>query len=78
MKTDSQLQSDVQAELKWEPSVNATHIGVGLAPGEDGVYLTELIARLVPEPALPPPMTRTSRSMAVSLQNVRLRDELPL
>ncbi len=34
---------------------NATHIGVGLADGEDGVYLTELIARLVPEPALPPP-----------------------
>ena len=34
---------------------NATHIGVGLAPGEDGVYLTELMARLVPEPVLPPP-----------------------
>jgi uncharacterized protein YkwD len=34
---------------------NATHIGVGLAPGPDGIYLTELMARLVPEPALPPP-----------------------
>lgn len=34
---------------------NATHIGVGLAPGEDGIYLTELMARLVPEPVLPPP-----------------------
>ena len=28
MKTDSQLQSDVLAELKWQPSVNAAHIGV--------------------------------------------------
>lgn len=28
MKTDSQLQQDVRTELKWEPSVNATHIGV--------------------------------------------------
>ncbi|MBK8407236.1 MAG: CAP domain-containing protein [Sandaracinaceae bacterium] len=34
---------------------NATHIGVGLAQGTDGIYLTELMARLVPEPALPPP-----------------------
>ena len=33
MKTDSQLQSDVQAELKWEPSVNATHIGVEVQDG---------------------------------------------
>jgi osmotically-inducible protein OsmY len=28
MKTDSQLQQDVQAELRWEPSVDAAHIGV--------------------------------------------------
>ena len=28
MKTDSQLQTDVLAELKWQPSVNAAHIGV--------------------------------------------------
>jgi len=28
MKTDSQLQRDVLAELKWQPSVNAVHIGV--------------------------------------------------
>ena len=28
MKTDSQLQQDVIAELKWEPSVHAEQIGV--------------------------------------------------
>lgn len=28
MKTDSQLKSDVLAELKWQPRVNAAHIGV--------------------------------------------------
>ncbi len=33
MKTDSQVQQDVMAELKWEPSINATHIGVEVADG---------------------------------------------
>jgi len=28
MKTDAQLQQDVLAELKWEPSVNANNIAV--------------------------------------------------
>ncbi len=28
MMNDSQLQSDVQTELQWQPSVNAAHIGV--------------------------------------------------
>lgn len=30
MKTDSQLKHDVQEELKWEPSVNETGIGVAV------------------------------------------------
>ena len=34
MKTDTQLQLDVCAELKWEPAVQATHIGVS---AQDGV-----------------------------------------
>jgi osmotically-inducible protein OsmY len=34
MKTDSQLQKDVMAELKWEPSVHAEQIGV---EAKDGV-----------------------------------------
>ncbi len=34
MKTDSQLQQDVMAELKWEPAVHAARIGV---EAKDGV-----------------------------------------
>jgi osmotically-inducible protein OsmY len=33
MKTDAQVQQDVIAELKWEPSVNPTHIGVEVHDG---------------------------------------------
>lgn len=36
MKTDSQLQKDVLAELAWDPSINATHVGVAV---NDGVVL---------------------------------------
>lgn len=34
MKTDAQLKKDVTHELEWDPSINATHIGVAV---EDGV-----------------------------------------
>lgn len=33
MKSDSQLKADVSEELKWEPSVNATQIGVEVKDG---------------------------------------------
>jgi osmotically-inducible protein OsmY len=33
MKSDKDLQHDVQEELKWEPSVNAAHIGVTVKEG---------------------------------------------
>ncbi len=33
MKTDAQLQQDVMAELKWEPAVHATQIGVEVQDG---------------------------------------------
>jgi hypothetical protein len=33
MKTDKQLQEDVLAELAWEASVNAAHIGVEVDQG---------------------------------------------
>ena len=33
MKTDAQLQQDVIAELKWEPSINAAQIGVEVNDG---------------------------------------------
>jgi osmotically-inducible protein OsmY len=33
MKSDSQLKQDVQAELEWDPAINATHVGVAVADG---------------------------------------------
>lgn len=33
MKTDSQIQTDVLQELKWDPSVTHTHIGVAVDQG---------------------------------------------
>jgi osmotically-inducible protein OsmY len=33
MKTDAQLQQDVTAELKWEPDISATRIGVEVNKG---------------------------------------------
>ena len=33
MKSDAQLKTDVNEELKWEPSVNATQIGVAVKDG---------------------------------------------
>jgi osmotically-inducible protein OsmY len=33
MKTDSQLQSDVIAELSWEPSIHSEEIGVEVKSG---------------------------------------------
>lgn len=47
------LASDAHRAQLLDPA--ATHIGVGIAVGDDGVYLTELMARMVPEPVLPPP-----------------------
>src|SRR5580704_16358236 len=32
-KSDTQLQQDVMAELKWEPSINAAQIGVEVKDG---------------------------------------------
>jgi osmotically-inducible protein OsmY len=33
MKSDTQIQQDVMAELNWEPSINAAHIGVEVSDG---------------------------------------------
>jgi osmotically-inducible protein OsmY len=41
VKTDMQLKQDVLAELEWEPSVNAAHIGVSVSDGV--VTLTGLV-----------------------------------
>lgn len=50
MKSDTQLQRDVLDELKWEPSINAEHIGVAARDGVItlsglvGTYAEKLIA----------------------------------
>ncbi|HEX7689857.1 MAG TPA: BON domain-containing protein [Burkholderiaceae bacterium] len=33
MKTDKQLKSDVEAELDWDPSIDAAHVGVAVRDG---------------------------------------------
>ena len=33
MKTDAQLKKDVEAELEWDPSINATRVGVAVQDG---------------------------------------------
>ena len=33
MKTDAELQHDVMNELKWEPTIKAAEIGVGVTDG---------------------------------------------
>lgn len=33
MKSDAQLKKDVQAELEWDPAVDATHVGVSAKDG---------------------------------------------
>lgn len=33
MKTDEQLKKDVTAELEWDPSLNASHVGVAVKDG---------------------------------------------
>ena len=33
MKTDAQLKQDIEAELAWDPAINATAIGVSVKDG---------------------------------------------
>lgn len=33
MKTDDQLKKDISAELEWDPSINASHVGVAVKNG---------------------------------------------
>jgi osmotically-inducible protein OsmY len=53
MKTDTELQRDVMNELKWEPTIRAAEIGVGV---KDGVvtlsgYVDSYVKKLVAERA---------------------------
>jgi signal transduction histidine kinase len=41
--SDTELQRDVLDELKWEPSVNAAHIGVSVKDGVVTLGMTDLV-----------------------------------
>ena len=62
MQTDSQLKTDILAELRWEPSVTAAHIGVtardGVVtlPGHVGTYAEKRAA----ETAMTAPRARAT------------------
>ena len=45
MKTDAQIQSDVTAELMWDPSVTAANIGVAVHDGRNEETAQELLHR---------------------------------
>jgi osmotically-inducible protein OsmY len=72
MQPDKQLQHDVLAELEWEPSIDATHIGVTVSDGtvtlsgNVGTYLqktqAETVARRVYGVCASLGMLRSTRS----------------
>lgn len=54
MKTDAELKRDVSAELEWEPSINASNVGVAVKNGVvtltghlDSYYEKYLIEKIV-------------------------------
>ena len=71
MKTDAQLKKDVQAELDWDPAVDATQIGVAV---KDGVTtLTGHIATFAEKYAAERALRRVAGVKAIALElDVRL------
>ena len=53
MKSDSELQHDVMSELKWEPTIKAAEIGVGVTDGVVTLsgYVDSYVKKLVAERA---------------------------
>lgn len=71
MKTDAQLKKDVEAELDWDPAVNATRIGVAVQEGV--VTLTGHLGSFAEKAAVERAVKRVAgvRGVAVEL-DVRL------
>ena len=71
MKTDVQLKKDVTHELEWDPSINATHIGVAV---EDGVVtLTGHLPTFAEKQAAENAVRRVAGVRAIALElDVRL------
>jgi len=77
MKTDSDLQRDVLAELTWEPSVQAQHIGVSVKNGV--VTLTGDVPSYAEKFATENAAKRVAGVQAVAEElNVNLPSSLPL
>jgi osmotically-inducible protein OsmY len=66
MKTDSQLKSDVEAELAWDPAVNAAQVGVAVSHGV--VTLTGHLDTYAEKFAIERAASRVSGVHAVALE----------
>lgn len=66
MKTDAQLKKDINDELDWEPSVNATHIGVAVDRGV--VTLTGHIDTYAEKAAIERAVQRVQGVQAIAME----------
>ena len=70
MKSDSQLQRDVCAELEWEPSVDQTHIGVAVV---DGVVTLSGYVKSYPEKLAAEHATRRVAGVKAIAEELKVR-----
>jgi osmotically-inducible protein OsmY len=66
MKTDAQLKKDVTAELEWDPSINASHVGVAAADGV--VTLTGHLGTFAEKYAIERAVQRVEGVKAIALE----------
>ena len=66
MKTDAQLKKDVTAELEWDPSINASHVGVAAADGV--VTLTGHLSTFAEKYAIERAVQRVEGVKAIALE----------
>lgn len=66
MKTDAQLKKDVNAELEWEPSVNASEVGVAVKDGV--VTLSGHIDTYVEKHAIETAVQRVAGVKAIAME----------
>jgi osmotically-inducible protein OsmY len=66
MKNDVQLKKDVQAELEWDPSVNATQVGVAVKNGV--VTLTGHLATFAEKVAVERAVQRVKGVQAIAVE----------
>lgn len=72
MKTDSQLQEDVMAELEWEPSLDHAHIGVA---ANDGVVALSGFVRSYAEKLAVEKATRRVAGVRAIAEEIEVRHD---